>query len=448
MAEVIIMPKLGFNMDEGQLVKWCKNVGDTVTKGEVLFEINTDKTTMPVEATSDGVLLKVMLAEGEFADVFTPIAVVGQAGEDADAALAAHGGASAQSGGGDAGASSPESVSDSAPVSAAPTAAGSVNTSDLKLTPKAKKLVQDEGIDPASLTAVTGTGFEGGITAKDIKASPLAKKAAERDGVDLSSVQGTGVGGKIMKADVLAAPATCSAASPCGKKVLSVTPYKGVRKVIGERLAQSMTDAPHVYFQSSVDTTALTAFRNQLNTTGEGKVAVSDLLVLAASRTLRAFPAVNVSLVNDEIVCYQSTNIGIAVAGNAGLIVPVVKDAQEKSLTDIAKETRDLVERAKEGRLDPSEYSGGTFTISNLGPFGIEDFTAIVNPPEAAILAVSAVIKKPVVVADADGKDTVIIRPMMNIRLSVDHRLIDGLLAAQFVKHFKELLENPVRILM
>ena len=457
MAEVIIMPKLGFNMDEGQLVKWCKTVGDNVSKGEVLFEINTDKTTMPVEATSDGVLLKTMLNEGEFADVFTPIAVIGQAGEDADAALAVHDNATGgNQAGGSAPTAAPETVSASeaapgmAPGAATAAAAGA---GDLKLTPKAKKLIQDEGIDPASLGSVKGTGFEGGITAKDIKASPLAKKIAERDGVDLAAVQGSGVGGKVMKADVLAgsagsAASPACAASPCEKQILSTAPYKGIRKVIGERLAQSMASAPHVYFQSAVDTTALTAFRAQVNAAGEGKVAVSDLLVLAAGRALKAFPNVNVSLVNDEIVCYKSANVGIAVAGNAGLIVPVVRDVQEKPLTDIAKETRDLVERAKEGRLDPSEYSGGTFTISNLGPFGIEDFTAIVNPPEAAILAVSAVIKKSVVVADENGEDKVVIRPMMNIRLSVDHRLIDGLLAAQFVKYFKELLENPVRILM
>jgi pyruvate dehydrogenase E2 component (dihydrolipoamide acetyltransferase) len=234
MAEVIIMPKLGFNMDEGQLVKWCKNVGDDVGKGEVLFEINTDKTTMPVEAISDGVLLKTMLNEGEFAAVFTPIAVIGQAGEDADAAIAA---------------------------SAAP-----VPASDLKLTPKAKKLIQDEGIDTASLAAVTGTGFEGGITAKDIQASPLAKKIAERDGVDLAAVQSSRIGGKVMKANVLnAGPASCAQAAWQGagqdtRKVLSKAPYKGIRKVIGERLAQSMDESPHAYFQAAVDTTALTAF--------------------------------------------------------------------------------------------------------------------------------------------------------------------------------------------
>ncbi|SBV95944.1 Pyruvate dehydrogenase complex dihydrolipoamide acetyltransferase [uncultured delta proteobacterium] len=446
MAEVVIMPKLGFNMDEGQLVKWCKSVGDAVAKGDVLFEINTDKTTMPVEATMDGVLLKTMLEEGAFADVFTPIAVIGRQGEDADAALAAH------AGGGSAPAA-PVAAS-AAPAAAAPpvAAAAAVNVGDLKLTPKAKKLIKDEGLDPASLGSVQGTGFRGGITAKDIKASPLARKVAARDGVDLASVQGSGVGGKIMKADVAGAPLSAAGASAAAgteeKKIRSVTPYKGVRKVIGQRLAQSMSDAPHVYFTASVDTSKLTAFRAELNASGEGKVAVSDLLVLAASRTLQQYPEVNVSLVGDEVVCYRSTNVGIAVAGDNGLIVPVVKNVQEKSLSAVAVETRDLVERAKAGRLDPSEYSGGTFTISNLGPFGIENFTAIVNPPESAILAVSAVKKIPVVETDAAGNDTVVIRPMMNIQLSVDHRVIDGLLAANFVKYFKELLETPIRILM
>lgn len=439
MAEIIIMPKLGFNMDEGQLVVWRKSVGDAVAKGEVLFEINTDKTTMPVEAAMDGVLLKTMLEEGAFADVFTPIAIVGQAGEDPDAALAAHAGGKAVP-------ASP--TGESSPAAAAPVkapVAASAVAGGLKLTPKAKKIIQEEGIDPADLASVQGTGFRGGVTARDIKASPLARKVAEKTGVDLAFVQGSGVGGKIMKADVEAVP---GAAGTEEKKILSVTPYKGIRKVIGRRLAESKFTAPHVYFSAGVDTTNLTAFRARINASGTGKVAVSDLLVLAASRGLQEYPEVNVSLVGDEVVCYKSTNIGIAVGGDSGLIVPVVKNAQEKSLTMIAKETRDLVERAKAGRLAPEEFSGGTFTISNLGPFGIESFTAIVNPPEAAILAVSAVKKTPVVVAGEEGKDSVVVKPVMNIQLSVDHRLIDGLLAAKFVKYFKELLENPIRILM
>ncbi len=443
MAEVIIMPKLGFNMDEGQLIKWYKQVGDAVSKGEVLFEINTDKTVMPVEATMDGVLLKTMLEEGSFAPVFTPIAVVGAAGEDADAALAVVG----KSGPG----SDPvKTETESEKTPDAPAAAVSADPLDmkkLKLTPKAKKLVQDEGIDPKSLAGICGTGFQGGITARDIKASPLARKLAEQTGVNLSAVKGTGVDGKIMKADVEQAAAVPAAGSD-EKKILSASPYKGVRRIIGDRLSQSKFTAPHLYFTESIDTTNFTAFRTELNAKSPVRIAVSDLLTMAASKALRKFPAVNASLVGDEIVTYRSTNIGTAVAGNNGLVVPVIKNVQEKTLTDIAAESKDLVARAKEGRLDPSEYNGGTFSISNLGMFGIENFTAIINSPESAILAVSSVRKVPVVKTWEDGEDTVVIRPMMNIQLSIDHRLIDGLLAAQFIGYLKQLLEDPIQILL
>ena len=221
-----------------------------------------------------------------------------------------------------------------------------------------------------------------------------------------------------------------------------------MRKIIGDRLSQSKFTAPHLYFTDSVDTTNLTAFRRMLNEQGEQKIAVSDLLIKAASRALARFPGVNSALIGDEIVTYESTNVGMAVAGDNGLIVPVVKNAQSKTLTQIAAETRDLVARAKEGRLAPAEYSDGTFSLSNLGMFGIENFTAIINPPEAAILSVSSVRKKAVVITDENGEDQIAIRPMMNIQLSVDHRIIDGLLASRFVEYMKELLENPVRILM
>lgn len=441
MAEVIIMPKLGFNMDEGQLVKWHKGVGDAVKKGEVLFEINTDKTTMPVEATEEGTLLKVLLEEGQYADVFTPIAVVGQPGEDPDAALAA-----AKGGGTAAPASSPAPAPTPAP-SPAP-AAPTVDLKSLKLTPKAKKLVRDEGIDPAALAQLHGTGYQGGITYKDIKASPLARKTAQQKGVDLSAVSGTGAGGKIMKADVERAAQSQAPQVESGLEIASVTPYKGVRKIIGDKLAHSKFTAPHLYFTDAVDTTALTDFRKTLNESGEVKITVSDLLTMAACKALKKFPGINVSLKDDQIITYKSINVGTAVAGDNGLVVPVIKNVQNKSLTDVAKESKDLVARAKAGRLAPEEYSGGTFSISNLGMFGIGNFTAIINAPEAAILSVSSVRKTPVVVTDAEGNDTIAIRPMMNIQLSVDHRLIDGLLASQFVEYMKELLENPIKILM
>ncbi len=451
MAEVIIMPKLGFNMDEGELVKWHKQVGETVKKGEVLFEINTDKTTMPVEATADGTVLKIMLGEGEFADVFTPIAVVGNPGEDPDAAIAAAAGGAAP-------AAAPAAAEEAPAAAAAPAApaAPAVDIKDLKLTPKAKKLIKDEGIDPASLAGIQGTGYQGGITAKDIKASPLARKIAEQKGVDLSTVQGTGAAGKIMKADVEAAAAAAPAAKPAAAapaenpnlQVASVAPYKGVRKIIGEKLAHSKFTAPHLYFTDAVDTTAMTAFRKKLNETSEVKIAVSDLLTMAACKALKKYPGINVTLQDEKIITYKSINVGTAVAGDNGLVVPVIKNVQNKTLTDVAKESKDLVARAKEGKLAPEEYSEGTFSISNLGMFGIGNFTAIINAPEAAILSVSSVRKTPVVVTDENGEDVIAIRPMMNIQLTVDHRLIDGLLASQFVEYMKELLEDPIKILM
>lgn len=442
MAEIIIMPKLGFNMDEGQLVKWHKAVNDPVSKGELLFEINTDKTTMPVEATSNGALLAILLEEGAFAGVFTPIAVVGEPGEDFSAALAA---ALAAAKGGDSSArETGQNGSAAAPsVSAAPLAR------ELKLTPKAKKLIQDEHIDPASLSGVPGTGYQGGITARDIKASPLARKIAAATGADLSALAGSGIGGKVMKADVLGSVAAPSARPQGGEKqILSVTPYRGIRKIIGDKLAQSKFTAPHLYFTECVDTGGLTAFRKNLNEQTDIKIAVSDLLTLAAAKALKKYPAVNASLINGEIITYKSINVGTAVAGSNGLVVPVIKNVQEKSLSDVARESKELVARAREGRLEPHEYADGTFTISNLGMFGIENFTAIINTPESAILSVSSVRKKAAVITGEDGEDRVAIRPMMNIQLSADHRLIDGLLAVQFVGYLRQMLENPMLILV
>lgn len=441
MAEVIIMPKLGFNMDEGELVKWHKKVNDKVLKGEVLFEINTDKTTMPVEATQDGIVLKIMAEEGDFKPVFTPIAVVGSEGEDVEKVLKEY----ADKNGVEI---DTDTIKEETKTAETEVLNNTVDTKDLKLTPRAKSYIKNNEIDIDSLKNIKGTGFQGGITQKDIKASPLARKLADKNKIDISAIAGSGANGKVMKADVEKAALTSAVCVDEEKKILKTSPYKGVRKVIGDRLSQSKFTAPHLYFTDSVDMTALTAFRKELNETSDVKIAVSDLLILAASKALTIHPEINSSLVDGQIITYKSTNVGMAVAGNNGLIVPVVKNVQEKTLTQIAKETRDLVSRAKDGKLGKEEYSGGTFSISNLGMFGIENFTAIINPPEAAILSISSVVKKAVVKEDENGEDTIVIRPMMNIQLSVDHRIIDGLNAAQFVGCMKNLLENPIKILI
>ena len=439
MADIVSMPKLEFNMDEGKLVMWHFAPGDQVKKGEALFDVETDKTVISVEATRDGILLKTVVGEGELVPVFTPLGVVGDPSEDADATLASANGGSGE-------ATTSTSVATTATAAApAPAVAVSPVPANLQLTPKARKLIQDEGLDMSSVAEIKGTGYQGGITAKDIKASPLAKKLAARDGIDLANVHGTGLGGKIMKSDVAAAVPHIS--GPEDKMIKSSVGYSGVRKIIGDRLLGSKKAAPHIYFTDSIDMTEFNAFRAKITESVE-KVAVADLMVMAACRALQKFPAVNVSLIDDQIITYESVNVGVAVAGDNGLIVPVIKNVQQKSLGAVAKESRDLVSRAKAGKLTKAEYSDGTFTISNLGMFGIENFTAIINPPESAIISVSSVRKKPVVLTDAAGNDTISIRPMMNVQLTVDHRVIDGLLAAQFVAYFKELMENPLKILV
>lgn len=447
MAKVIVMPKLGYTQDTGSIAAWLKNEGDKVERGEALFDAHTDKTVVTVESSATGTLLKIALEPEVTVPVLTPVCVIGEPGEDAEAALANHKTlevADAQD----------EGLLDDDDEEEAPAEeTKTVDAADIKMSRRAKKYVEENDIDINSVAEIKGTGFEGGITERDIKASPLAKKIAKKTGVDLATVKGTGVNGKIMKKDVVAAgkaaPKPAAAVESKDDMIVeSVVPYAGVRKIIGDRLSESKFTAPHLYFTDSIDMTEFNAFRKMLNEKSEQKIAASDLMIKAASKALEKYPKLNASLQGDQIIYYKSTNVGMAVAGDNGLIVPVVKNAQAKTLTAIASETRDLVERAKAGRLKQEEYTGGTFSISNLGMFGISNFTAIINPPEAGILSISSIRKTPVVITDEEGNDQIAIRPMMNVQLSVDHRIIDGLLASQYVEYFKELLENPIKILM
>ena len=438
MSEVVIMPKLGFNMDEGKLVKWHKSEGDSVSSGEVLFEIHTDKTTMEVEAVADGIVLSLLVEEGEEMPVFTPIAIIGESGENPDEILRKYNEENGIE-------TDKESVEEEI-VKETENIEEVVIDTDLKLTPRAKRYVKENNLDINSIKNIEGTGFRGGITEKDIKASPIAKKLAHKLGLDISTVEGTGVGGKIVKDDVQRKSNILQ--EDHTKRVKDTIPYSGVRKIIGDRLSESKFTAPHLYFSNDVDTTNLTKFRKELNENSDLKISSTDLLAYALGKALKKYPEINASLVGDVIEQYESINIGIAVAGNNGLVVPVVKNIQEKTIQDVAKETKDLISRAKVGKLLSEEYNGGTFTISNLGMFGIDSFTAIINPPELAILAVSSINKKPVVKTNEDGEDVILIRPMMNIQLSVDHRIIDGLLAAEFLGYVREILENPIKILM
>ncbi len=456
MAELIIMPKLGFNMDEGTLVKWYKSIGDDVSKGEALFSIETDKTVIDIESTANGILLRTYINENETIAVTLPIGIIGNANEDIDEiekkALDQLDGKEDKV--------SIQETENEEKISSAPSIPTKKEESILKLTPRARKYAVDNQIDTNSLD-IQGSGFENGITESDLiaysvdhstknktKITPLAKNIMNIENVEIDDIKGSGANGKITKNDILANRSKEKESSSSEKEILTTIPYKGVRKIIGERLAESKFTAPHVYFTQEVILDELQQLRKKVNETQSKKTSVTDFILKAVVKTLIKYPDVNTSLIDGNIETYKSVNIGMAVAAPGGLIVPNVKSAEQKSLIEISEKATELITKAREGKLTIDEYTGGTFTVSNLGMFGIENFTAIINPPEAAILAVSAVKDKPVVVTDINGQKNIEIKSIMNITLTVDHRLIDGLLAAEFVTEVKRVLENPLEIII
>ncbi len=474
MAEIIIMPKLGFNMNEGKLVQWYKSEGEEITKGEPLFSVETDKTNMDIEATSDGVVKKLLIEEGDQIPVTLPIAVIGSADEDVSAAVAD---AKAQLAAGGADVSDVDEAAAVAEPAEAPaeakTPAAAPKTADgvIKITPRARRVAAENDLAVEDL-AIEGTGWQGGICEKDIleylasnkvKATPVAAAMAKAEGIDLADVRGTGVNGKVMKEDVekvIAAAKKAVAAAedqahagageitPDGKEIGEKVPYAGVRKVIGDRLAESKFTAPHLYFTQKVNMEDVLALRKKVNEVQDKKTSVTDFIAKAVIMTLKKYPEMNSSLVGETIERYKSINLGIAVASPTGLIVPNIKNSQDMSVVEISKASTPLFDKARAGKLAVDEYAGGTFTISNLGMFGIENFTAIINPPEVGILSISSTKDEPFVVTKEDGTKEIQIKPMMNIQLTVDHRIIDGLLAAQFVTNVKNLLENPISLMV
>lgn len=474
MAEIIIMPKLGFNMNEGKLVQWYKSEGEEITKGEPLFSVETDKTNMDIEATSDGVVKKLLIEEGDQIPVTLPIAVIGSADEDVSAAVAD---AKAQLAAGGADVSNVDEAAAVAEQAEAPaeakTPAAAPKTADgvIKITPRARRVAAENDLDVEDL-AIEGTGWQGGICEKDIleylasnkvKATPVAAAMAKAEGIDLADIKGSGVNGKIMKEDVEKviaaakkavaaaedqAPAGAGEITPDGKEIGEKVPYAGVRKVIGDRLAESKFTAPHLYFTQKVNMEDVLALRKKVNEVQDKKTSVTDFIAKAVIMTLKKYPEMNSSLVGETIERYKSINLGIAVASPTGLIVPNIKNSQDMSVVEISKASTPLFDKARAGKLAVDEYAGGTFTISNLGMFGIENFTAIINPPEVGILSISSTKDEPFVVTKEDGTKEIQIKPMMNIQLTVDHRIIDGLLAAQFVTNVKNLLENPISLMV
>ncbi len=411
------MPRLSDTMEDGVVATWLKQVGDTVTRGEVLAEIETDKALMELEAYDDGILERIIAAPGTRVPIGEPIAILGD------------------------GSGSAASPAPSSTVQRTEAASARQHTEQ----PQA----------PAASAASSASG------AVRRKSSPLARKIAQELGVDITTVTGTGPGGRITRLDVENAHTASSsdtshttAAPEHTEPGTTATPATGdydeiplstIQRVSATRLTESKQQAPHIYLTSAIDVTELLTFRTRINETlagaGAGKVSVNDLLVKAVATALRANPAVNVSFAGDTLRRHHGIHLGVAVATPAGLLVPVIRDADRKTVSAIAAETRDKAERARDRKLRAEEMTGGTFTLSNLGMYGIEHFTAVINPPEAAILAIGAATDE----LRLDG-DEVVSRKVLRVTMSADHRAIDGAVAAQFLAQLKELVEHPLRI--
>ncbi|SDW35958.1 pyruvate dehydrogenase E2 component (dihydrolipoamide acetyltransferase) [Albimonas donghaensis] len=440
MAIQILMPALSPTMEEGTLAKWCVKEGDSVSSGDVIAEIETDKATMEFEAVDEGVIGKILIEEGtEGVKVNTPIAVLLEEGEDASAADSA--GAPAAPAPKEEPAPEPEAKSEApAPAPASPA--------------------------PASPAPAAPKDADG----DRIFASPLARRIAADKGLDLAAIKGSGPRGRIVKADVeaakpaAAAPAEAPAAAPAAKaaapapadaeavkKLYADVAFEevkldGMRRTIALRLVEAKQTIPHFYLRREIELDALMAFRAELNgaLASRGvKLSVNDFIIKACALALQQVPDCNAVWAGDRVLKFKASDVAVAVAIEGGLFTPVLRSADSKSLSALSAEMKDLAGRARDRKLAPHEYQGGSFAISNLGMMGIENFDAVINPPHASILAVGAGLKKPVVGADGELK----VATVMSVTLSVDHRVIDGALGAEFLAAVKDALENPVAML-
>ena len=415
MEEVVLMPRLSDTMTEGVIASWNKNVGDAVKKGDVLAEIETDKATMELESYKNGTLLYQGAAKGEKIAVNDLLCIIGDAGKVNVEAIvaAAKGGVPA--------------ASNTAASAAAPAA------------PQAGDAAAEE------VTAETAGTANGRV-----KASPLARRLAAEKGIDINKVSGSSDGGRIVKSDIdnykaaaTAAASSKAPAAPAGQVSFDEVPVSQMRKVIAKRLAESKFTAPHFYLTMSIDMDAAVASRARLNEVSKIKISFNDMVLKACAVALKQHPAVNSSWLGDKIRVNHHVNIGVAVAVEDGLLVPVVRFADTKSLSQIAGEVKEYAQKAKDKKLQPSDWEGNTFTISNLGMFGIEEFTAIINPPDACILAVGGISQVPVVKNGA-----IVPGNVMKVTLSCDHRVVDGATGSAFLQTLKSLLEEPLRMLV
>lgn len=425
MAEIIRMPRLSDTMEEGNIVAWLKDVGDKVEPGDVLAEVETDKATMELESFESGTLLYIGVKEGPVS-VDGIIAIIGKEGEDYKAQLEA-----AEK---DTPSKDEEKKAEEAPKQEAPK--------------EEKKSTPATSASPAKTTsqpAATGSDDR-------VKASPLAKSMAKEAGLDISLISGSGDNGRIIKKDVEEAIANGGQQALAGQSapIISNTPdvqygdmpVSQMRKVIARRLGESKFGAPHFYLTVEINMDRAVSARNDLKSK-EIRVSFNDFVVKACAMALRKHPYINSSWMGDHIAVHRDVNIGVAVAVEEGLLVPVINNADQKSMTYINQEVRTLAGKAKEKKLQPDEMTGNTFTISNLGMFDIEEFTAIINPPDACILAVGSIIQKPIV---KNGE--IVVGNMMKVTLSCDHRVVDGAKGADFLKTLKGMLENPVMMIV
>ena len=452
MASVIIMPKQGLLMEEGTITKWLAKEGEQTTEGAPLFEMETDKLTITMDSTATGTVLKILHPEGDTVPITQPIAIVGEPGEDISGLL------------GDAPAATPRaaekpraSAAEAAPAAAPVPVVEHAPGERVFSSPRARLRAEENGVD---IAAVPGSGPDGLVVERDVQnyianqpaVTPLAANQARIQGIDLSGLTGTGPNGKITTEDLHIASAAVEpapAAEPIPGQLTRGTrteAMSGMRKAISRNMLTSKSTNAQTNHRMVVDMTAAVALRRQYKALGI-KISYNDIIVRACAKALQDFPIVNASVDGSDIVYHDYVNIGTAVSVPGGLIVPVIRDADIIGLTGIAAKSAELIEKAREGRLTEADYHGGTFTVSSLGMFDLDDFVAIINPPESAILAVGKIAKTPVVVTDDEGEDQVVIKSMCALCLSYDHRIIDGAEAAKFLQKLKSYLQNPILLI-
>jgi pyruvate dehydrogenase E2 component (dihydrolipoamide acetyltransferase) len=420
MAEIITMPRLSDTMTEGVVAQWLKKVGDKISEGDILAEIETDKATMEFESFSEGTLLYIGLKDGQSAPVDSLLAIIGEEGEDVDAILKEFKAAAPS------GSKAPETKAPEAPK--APEKAAEIAPVKVVETVEAPVTVNASG---------------------RVIASPLAKKIAEEKGINLNTVSGTGEGGRIVKSDVenyvpaaVSAVASVSAPIISGTDSFEETSNSQMRKTIARRLAESKFTAPHYYLMLEINMDNAIESRKLINELPDTKVSFNDIVVKASAMALRKHPRVNSQWFDDRTRINHHINVGVAVAVEDGLVVPVIRFTDQKSMTQIGAEVKDMAGRAKSKKLTPAEMDGSTFTVSNLGMFGISEFTSIINQPNSAILSVGAIIEKPVV---KNGQ--IVVGNTMKVTLACDHRTVDGATGAAFLQTLKQFIENPVTML-